>query len=241
MTARITPVLALCLAGLVGAPTASAHPAVPRAAAQPATGVDAAGGCGFSQDDPAQIYGSAIGSQDYESKFDVYDQEAADDFVCTNSTKRVKTIRIGGTYFAGIGPAQGVDVVIRSNDRSGDVDEPSDGDPVCSFSMTSRVNASAEFVVRPEGTPCHLKAGRKYWLQVRARMDFETAGSWGWLVTEQNFGADPDWRNPGDGFATGCTTYSGSSDPGSEGGDRTATSCAGGTVPPGMGVVFSVD
>jgi hypothetical protein len=201
--------------------------------------VQAKDGCGFTQDDPAQEYGSAVGSQDYESMFDLYDQMVADDFVCDRSVKHLQRIVIGGTYFAGVGPASAVHVVIRANDPSGDIDEPSDGEPVCAFVDwgVERIG-SADFVIRPSQFPCHLKAGRPYWLEVQVRMDFDRFGSWGWRVTAEHFGADPDWRNPGGAFATGCTTYSGAS----EGGERTAGDCIGaGTVPPNSGLVFAVD
>jgi hypothetical protein len=91
------------------------------------------GGCAFDQNDPLGDTGIAINSQHYEPTYQIYDDMAADDFVCAKSIKRVKRIDVTGSYYDGIGPARTMDVRVLANDRSGGVDEPSDGEPVCVF------------------------------------------------------------------------------------------------------------
>jgi hypothetical protein len=46
-----------------------------------------------------------------------------------------------------------------------------------------------------------------YWVSIQSRMDFGVGGQWGWedRATQSNSGAA--WQNPGDGLATGCTTW----------------------------------
>ncbi len=38
-------------------------------------------------------------------------------------------------------------------------------------------------------------------------MDFAVGGEWGWETTSSLSGVGALWKNPGDGFDTGCTTY----------------------------------
>ena len=50
-------------------------------------------------------------------------------------------------------------------------------------------------------------SGTQYWVSVQANMDFEVGGEWGWENQTTVVGTAAVWENPGNGFATGCTTY----------------------------------
>jgi hypothetical protein len=149
--------------------------------------------------------GLAVVSQNFESTFDAYDCQAADDFVVpAGETWIVRKVRVTATYFDAIGPADSENVtfyrseggapgrVVRSYPRIVGVDE-SKGLPSGSFRMTL-----------PE--PLKLKPGR-YWLSVQVNMDFNSNGEWGWESRNTQVGRQARWVNPGDGFGTGCTTY----------------------------------
>jgi hypothetical protein len=49
--------------------------------------------------------------------------------------------------------------------------------------------------------------GGHYWVSVQANMDFGTGGEWGWDGRAKKTKSPAVWMNPGDGFATRCTTF----------------------------------
>jgi hypothetical protein len=155
--------------------------------------------------------------------FDVYNSWAADDFVCKRSVRHLRKIVILGQYHDSGWVGDAIDLRVLRNDPSGEVDEPSDDKVVCAFPEQSFEQFSwiGTVVVRPKGIPCHLKAGHDYWLDVQMRMGGDDFGFWGWEITSLGNGAVSDWRNPADGFAVGCTTYSGAG----TGGDRSTSDC----------------
>jgi hypothetical protein len=233
--------MAVCLATAVAmsgqlSSAASAWPNAPAAADRTIGRHHAAHGdrhCNFEQ--LAGETGAATISQDYETALDAYDATAADDFQCGSTVSRVRRIEIGGVYFGVGGPGESMTVLILANNHRGTTDEPSDGEPVCAFRDLPIPPGSESFSLRPGRDRCRLKAGRPYWLQAQIRMDFETAGQWGWKSVEDDHGSPADWKNPGDGFHTGCTTYARAG----AGGDRDLGECTD-TADPGRGLLFAV-
>ena len=63
-----------------------------------------------------------------------------------------------------------------------------------------RMASGPNFVVPV--SDCKLKRGR-YWLAVQA----DTGHTWFWATTSDRQGLHDAWRNPGDGWATGCTVW----------------------------------
>ena len=55
----------------------------------------------------------------------------------------------------------------------------------------------------------------------KANMDFGSGGEWGWNTNNTVRGFASKWQNPGDGFGTGCVTYTTTTVciPSGEGGD----------------------
>src|SRR5690606_16444180 len=133
--------------------------------------------------------------------FPDYVVQAADDFVVpAGTTWNVTQVFAAGQYNSGGGPALGVNVYIYA-DAGG---EP--GSEVAAFTdlgfttsgvAAMTVNLPAP-VVLPEGT---------YWLSVQPVMDFSIDGYWSWWTEGVQIGASAQWRNPEDGWGTGCTDW----------------------------------
>jgi hypothetical protein len=244
---RYLPVLAFALASAVSLPAAAADPEPYRAAAPMANPASAHSatptkvkGCGFHQRDPSGDTGTSfIASEFPGAEFDAYDSAAADDFVCRRSVRQVRRVVVLGQYNDTPEIGQSVDVRVLRNDPSGDIAEPSDTSVVCAFDAMpfEQFTWVGTFVVRPKGMPCRLKAGRSYWLEVQMNMGgaIDPFAFWNWETTKLGKGGPGDWRNPLDGFRTGCTRYSAAG----SGGDRSARDCI---YPgaPGSDVMFSI-
>jgi hypothetical protein len=143
--------------------------------------------------------GIGITSQNFESVYDAYDDQAADDFtVPAGHTWRIRNVTVTGTYFSGIGPARSWNVFIYT-----------DGGGLPGALIASRTK-------RGKSTCCsfwftfsnriEVPAGVN-WLSLQANMDFDPNGQWGWESRSVQSGNPAMWQNPGDGFATGCTTW----------------------------------
>jgi hypothetical protein len=138
-----------------------------------------------------------ITSQDFEPDFDAFDTQAADDFVVpAGETWNIEEVDVLGEYNGG--PAESFHVFFYQ-DAGGlpgtlvdtRLANPFTGDPDFVITLTS---------------PVILTAGT-YWVSVQSRQDFGTAGQWFWHNRDVQSGSGAAWQNPGDGFATGCTTW----------------------------------
>ena len=147
--------------------------------------------------------GIGLVSQNFESSFDQYDAQAADDFTVPQHGRwTVKEVDTTGVYFNGSGPAPSVHVTFY--DDAGGLP----GAAIADF--PSVVPASDDFGSFAIKLPSKVKLRKgTYWVSVYVNMDFAAGGEWGWenTSTAQN-GSPAAWRNPGDGFATGCTDWS---------------------------------
>jgi hypothetical protein len=139
-------------------------------------------------------------SQNFESTFAAYDAQAADDFtVPANTTWLIREVDVMGVYFNGSGPAISKNVYFYK-DKKG-----LPGRLVAEYDFMPGYDNSGSFVIRFSKS-LKLKAG-KYWLSVVANMPFFMGGEWGWENQSTSEGSSAVWRNPGDGFATGCTNW----------------------------------
>jgi hypothetical protein len=145
--------------------------------------------------------GAAYTAQDFESAYDAYDAEAADDFVVTG-TWTIQQIYIGGGYWNGTGPAPAVNVWFYQ-DSAG-----LPGTEVYSALNVPAVDDGVGNLTATLGAPAVLPAGH-YWMGIQARMDFATGGQWGVTARTVQSNDAAAWRNPGNGFATGCTSWAG--------------------------------
>lgn len=142
----------------------------------------------------------SIVSQNFESDFDDFDAEAADDFIVpAGSTWHIQQVVALGIYFNGPGPADSVNVTFYAN--SGSVP----GAPICFYSNLTPIDTAGDFSIIL-GTECVLTGGH-YWVGVQANMNFDPNGEWGWdeQTVQTNF--ESVWRNPGGGFGTSCSSF----------------------------------
>lgn len=149
--------------------------------------------------------GVGIVSQDFtDSGFDIYDASGADDFtVPTGHSWRVQAVVVTGVYFqcTVCGPADSQTVTIYRN--TGGLP----GAVVRAFAGLHGQDTAGSFRIKLPGTGVPLRAGR-YWVSVQATMAYAAGGEWAWETRSVVQGGSPAaWQNPGDGFSTGCTTY----------------------------------
>jgi len=143
-------------------------------------------------------------SQDFEAANDFYDSQLADDFVMPLGNNTICKIDITGSG-PGLPTNPANNVILRIYDDAAglpgslvftevflgsDVDGDGDG----SFSLS------------PTGLPS-LTGGATYWVSVQAQMEFANGGQWFWTTATDGHGNPFVFRNPGDGFGTGCTGW----------------------------------
>ncbi|MCD4749527.1 MAG: S8 family serine peptidase [Thermoanaerobaculales bacterium] len=140
--------------------------------------------------------------QDFEAAYNDYDAEGAADFVVPAGGWVLERVDIPGHYSTS-GPLDSVDVLVYSN---------SSGMPdvvVCSnmgVGGANLVDTSGDLQATLP-TPCDLSAGT-YWLGIQGNMDYGSGGQWYWQQDDiQSTSYEGVWRNPGNGFGTGCTSW----------------------------------
>ncbi len=146
--------------------------------------------------------------QDFEAAYNAYDAEGADDFtVPAGVTWTLEEVYVAGFYNAGGCHLDSVDVVVYSNSGS---NLPNTA--VCTNSGVSGSNLvdyDGEVSARLP-TPCTLTgggSGTTYWLGVQGNMSISGNGQWYRLRHQATHGNGAAWRNPGNGFGTGCTAW----------------------------------
>jgi len=146
--------------------------------------------------------GIAVVSQNFESSFDIYDSQAADDFIVPSGQSwLVGEIDVTGQYFNGPGPADSVNVYFFKN-KGG---HPGRLIHSCEGASYTDSTGLGSYVITACGR-IKLKAGH-LWVSVQANMNFSPAGEWGWEQSSVVTNDPAQWQNPGDGFGTGCTTW----------------------------------
>ncbi len=134
-----------------------------------------------------------------------FNSEGADDFVVpAQKTWLVEGIDVVGAYYGDNvpqGPAQSVNVFVYG-DQNG---RP--GSLLCNQRQLRPRSGldTGSFEVNLSGS-CRLAAGR-YWIAVQANQNRTTAGQWGWLERTVQKERASVWRNPGNGYNTGCSDW----------------------------------
>jgi len=149
-------------------------------------------------DNPA---GGNVGSQDFEPLVSIFDDEAADDFVVpAGSVWSVEEAFVSGGYNPGGGPAAALNVYIYS-DAGG-----TPGDVLCNYPLLTPIDSAGSFLITfPHA--CVLRAGT-YWLSAQARQDLAPSGQWYRNTRLIQSGNESRWRNPSNGYSTGCLGFS---------------------------------
>lgn len=146
--------------------------------------------------------GNGAPDQEFEAAFAAYSSEGADDFEVTfPSGWDVNEVAVIGTQ-----TIAGVPAAINVNFYPDNGGVP-DATAVCSYpGLTSFVGNESITTTLP--APCSLAPGF-YWMAHQTVQDFGTAGQhfWSNVGTANTLNSPGVWRNPGDGFASGCTTF----------------------------------
>ena len=152
-------------------------------------------------DQSANDSGIGIVSQNFETTFDAYDAQAADDFVVpAGSTWKVAEVDVAGQYFNGLGLAASEHITFF-RDKGG---KP--GKAIADFpGLVGTDNGTGSFSIRLPKV-VKLPAGT-YWISVQADLAFLAGGEWAWENQSTVEGAAAVWVNPNGGFATGCAKW----------------------------------
>ncbi len=152
----------------------------------------------YDQDDNSTD--SGINSQNFEVDFDVYDNQGADDFTVPAGVKwSVTQVAVTGFYNT-VGGAASQHVTFYKNKAN------LPQNVVADFPAVVGADTSGSFLITLP-SKVNLKPG-KYWVSVQANMDFLPAGiQWYWMNRSVQSGVGSAWKNPGDGFGTGCVAY----------------------------------
>lgn len=155
--------------------------------------------------------GRFVNSQDFPTSVDSRDNQAADDFVVpAGQTWLVQNFGIVGQYgLNGTKPASMRITIYKSKGgKPGKVvaDFPTLGVTDFGADLPCQGNGAGAFsCTLPRDVK--LKAGT-YWVSFQAKFDdFEYVG-WGWNTRAPAEGSTGMFRNPGDGFFTGCVDWS---------------------------------
>lgn len=144
----------------------------------------------------------AIVAQNFESSFDAYDCEAADDFtVPQGETWKIVEVHVEGTFFDGTGPANSFNVAFH-REQGGKVGEVVRKCRNASFRPGSQFDVGAEYIT------CKVKLTQgSYFVAVQANMNFRDGSEWGWITNNTVRGSASMWRNRGGGFGVDCLRF----------------------------------
>ncbi len=147
---------------------------------------------------------NGVPDQDFETGYDSYDSEAADDFVVTDSTgwtiTQVNTVGTTGTPGGST-----VDVTIYDDNVIPTEGFNGPGTPVCSYSAIVPVDNLGSFQIALP-TACVVGPGN-YWVAIQTNQSFASNGQHFWSNRSVQSNSPAVWRNPGDGFESGCTNW----------------------------------
>ena len=143
-----------------------------------------------------------VSSQDFSG--DQNDAKAADDFFVDPgfNSWQISAVQVAGAYFAGgVAAVDGVNVEFYLD---------SGGLP--GYLLTARVaqpisgTGSTGAFFLPLTPTVNIASNANYWISVQAIKP--SAGQWTWTESTALHGNGAVWQNPGDGFTTGCVSWS---------------------------------
>ena len=164
-----------------------------------------------SQTDPICIsnngtpIGTGIPAQHFEPEFKMYDARGAADFRVRRHCEVVSVDITGmcssniADVSGGCGPSNSVQIQIRE-DAAGRPGKIHHGE--CAATLAA---PGPNFTI-PIGD-CVLRPDRTFWLTVQVDHDLDPHGRWYWATTNKRMRGNDLWRNPRDGYGTGCTAW----------------------------------
>ncbi len=155
----------------------------------------------YDQYDNPDPFESGTSSQVFGDGWSDFDDQAADDFVVpADQSWSVDQVDVNGYYDPKGGPADSVNVYFYADDS---------GLPGTLVYKETAVNykpgpTPGSFVISIN--PLSLSPGA-YWVSVQANQDYDTRLQWLWADRNVQSNNGAAWRNPGDGFGTGCVGW----------------------------------
>ena len=142
-------------------------------------------------------------SQNFESTFDAYDAQGADDFVVTDAagwTVSAFNFQVSATA----DPSTATYDVVVFDDAGG-----VPGTAVCSnLAQPGTLSGGNTSLSVSLASPCSL-AQDTYWVELYVNLAITVGGQMFWSdFSPVGRGANSKWQNPGGGFGTSCTTWS---------------------------------
>lgn len=137
-----------------------------------------------------------------------YDADMADDFAVPAGGWGISQVRVGAFYQSGptpVAPSTAGNVVFYA-DAAG---APGAAVPGCTYSdIPLSHDGSTGFSTLNLPTECLLPTAGTYWVSFAGNLSFNAEfGSVYVLQQTTAAGLAPRWRNPGDGFNSGCTAW----------------------------------
>lgn len=145
--------------------------------------------------------GNGAPDQDFEAGYDQYDSEAADDFdVDFPMGWTIEQINTVGTT----GAAGNATVQVEMYADNGGT--PLGGAVLCSYTgVVPTVDNLGSFTLDLPA-PCVLPTGL-HWVAIQTNQNFAANGQHFWSNSTVDTNAPGHWRNPGDGFGSGCLDW----------------------------------
>lgn len=145
-------------------------------------------------------------NQNFSSAYDVYDSELADDFTVPAAGWGIDSVNFAITGSAGGDITVATWNITFYSDGGG---IPGAADPGCTYTAQPGTGATAGggTITVNLPTQCNLSAGT-HWFSAQSNLDFAAGGQSFWSnFLPPAIGAPAAFRNPGDGFGSGCTTF----------------------------------
>ena len=162
------------------------------------------GGAAILLDQTDNASGNGSPDQDFETSFDIYDSLGADDFVTNPEGWNIDGIETIGTG----GGSQSLSVTFYAD---GGNEEPDRDDVLCEYLNlvpgADYTDAGGSMSITLP-TACNIGGGTTAWLHVYTSQVFGGGGGqhfWSNRTVQDNAGAV--WKNPGNGFGTGCVDW----------------------------------
>ena len=145
-------------------------------------------------------------NQNFSAAYDSYDSELADDFIVPAAGWGVNSVNFPITGSADADITVATWNITFYSDSAG---IPGAADPGCTYTAQPGTGATAAggTITVDLPTQCDLTAGT-HWFSAQSNLDYAVGGQSYWSnFAAPAIGAPAMFRNPGDGFGVGCTTF----------------------------------
>lgn len=145
---------------------------------------------------------NGVPAQQFQSAYDAYTSEGADDFVVTDAAGwNVSAFNFTVSFTAAPPPTITFDVNVYPNAAG-----LPGATATCSYDSVPGVIVGGTALSVALPSACALPQGT-YWVALQGNVDFPPQMFWS-NKPDAGLGSNAAWRNPGDGFAAGCPSWS---------------------------------